>query len=265
MATRPQEETATSSADLHMDHMVKATKKRQFLKAKAAFDTRCVQGDSGVTNETGHAPAIQVSTTYSLDDPTNTKFIYARANAPTRARLEAAYGAVEGGSCIAYASGMAAISSVFSAYNPAVVLIENAGYTGTKSFLAQQKGRFEQVETFEELEKHSGTKKMVYCEAVRNPDSQLCNLTDLVSKSKALNALVVVDNTFGTAVLCRPLTLGADVVIHSASKFIGGHSDVLAGLVVTNNMALHLNLHKQRMWMGNVLGNLEAFLLLRFS
>src|SRR5690606_33140998 len=123
------------------------------------FDTRCVGGDAGAVEEADHAPALHVATTYALPrdekvagkSVTGNEFVYARAAAPTRTRLETAFGVVEGGQCVSFSSGMAAISSVFAAVAPALVLLVNVGYTGTHSFLRQHENVYKQTESMEEF------------------------------------------------------------------------------------------------------------------
>ncbi len=236
---------------------------RKQAAAKGGFSTRCVHGDAGVMDETDHAPAIHVATAFALPPGEETPYIYARAKAPTRDRLETAFGLVEGGRCLAYASGMAAITSVLGGLGTdALVLLVNVGYTGTKSFFgASPLARTTDVEEF--AKRQTSGRKVIFCELVRNPDSCLADIESLARLAAETKSLLVVDATFATPVLCRPLAIGAHVVIHSASKFIGGHSDVLAGLVVTTDVCLYLTLNKTRMWTGAIPGNLECFLLLR--
>jgi cystathionine beta-lyase/cystathionine gamma-synthase len=225
--------------------------KKEILKS-CSFQTQAVQ--DAVVDEPDHAPALHVATSFSLRSSENS-FIYSRSDCPTRARVEETLGRLEGGKAILFSSGMSAISTLLQALDPASVFLQNVGYTGTLSFLREHKV---QVTSDEALFRAQSGKKVVFCEALRNGDSSVADLKALSTLAKEVGAAFVVDATFATPVLCRPIGTGA-IVVHSLSKFIGGHSDVLAGAVATSDMAVYLKLRHLRHNLGNVPGNFEWF------
>lgn len=195
---------------------------------------------------------------------------YARTHGTeTWAALETAVGALEGGRAIAFASGMAAASAIVYALAPKIVVIPTFSYLGVRSLLSEhhQQGHVELrpvdiTDTAQVIAAASGC-DLVWVETPTNPTLDVADLPAIATGSRHAGARVVVDSTFATPVLQRPLEHGATVVLHSGTKFIGGHSDLLIGLCVTNDDGVHERLVAARTFQGATPGALEAFLALR--
>lgn len=165
----------------------------------AEFETQCVHGDCMVEDGLDHAPPLHVATAYELKEGVDNPWVYARNDTPTRDRLEKLFGMLEGGHALTFSSGMAAISTTLLTLKVDALWLVNVGYTGTHSFLnAQERLKSACVASFEDLQAHRGPNKVIYCESVRNPDANLCDLDDLVAKATLLKAVLIVDSTFAT-------------------------------------------------------------------
>lgn len=197
---------------------------------------------------------------------------YARSGNPTRHALEEAIAVLEGGARgFAFASGMAAISSVFMLFSAGdhVVVAEDV-YGGTYRFLTKVLSRMNIDVTFVDTTCVEAVERAVtprtrgiYLETPSNPTLKVTDIAAVCHIAKAKNIIVIVDNTFLTPYYQRPLELGADIVIHSATKFIGGHSDVVAGLAVTKDAELGEQLYFIQNGMGAVLGAQDSWLVMR--
>lgn len=219
-----------------------------------------------------NVPIYQTSTyeRHGLEDDVGWE--YSRTGNPTRAALEKLIAELEGGTAgFAFGSGMAAITAVLSLLNAGdMVIISSNVYGGTFRVLDKVFRNFninysiEDTTDLESLEsKFSPEVKAVLIESPANP---LLTVTDIAKVSEIARrhgALSVVDNTFMTPYLQRPIELGADIVIHSATKYLGGHSDTVAGLVVVNDDALAERLAFLQNSTGGVLGPFDSFLLIR--
>ncbi len=246
---------SSTSPDSTADHVF-LQKKKMLLKT-LSFRSQCVQE---ADFEPDHAPALHVATNFSLRGNDN-DFIYSRSDCPTRARAERSLEMMEGGKAILFSSGMAAITTLFLAMQPSIVLLCNVGYTGTLSWLSSS--GLVVTKDAEQFVAHEGKNKVIFVEAIRNPDASLADLSSLSALAKQTSATLCVDATFATPVLTRPVLAAGAVVVHSLSKFVGGHSDVLAGCVATDNMGIFMKMRHLRHNLGNVPGNLECFLLIR--
>lgn len=195
---------------------------------------------------------------------------YARYGNPTWTALEDALGALEGGDCIAFASGMAAVSAVV-AQVPAggAVVVARHSYQHTLALLddGAETGRFEvrrvDVADATAVEAALPGAAMVWLESPTNPALEVADIARLTAAARAAGVVSVVDNTFASPLLQRPLELGADVVVHSATKLIAGHSDVVLGAVVTGQPDLAGRIRHHRGLHGAIPGPMEAFLTLR--
>lgn len=195
---------------------------------------------------------------------------YGRDGNPTWTAFEEALAALEGGgSALAFASGMAAVAAVLEPLPvgaPVVFLAH--GYTGTRELLGSApRGRWELrpvdiVDSAEVLAACDGA-ALLWVESPTNPMLDVADLPALVAGAHERGALVAVDNTFATPLVQRPLDLGADVVVHSVTKFLAGHSDLLMGATVARDEALCDRLVQHRQLHGAVPGPMEAFLALR--
>ncbi|MBD8067476.1 cystathionine beta-lyase [Bacillus sp. PS06] len=200
------------------------------------------------------------------------EFDYSRSGNPTRQALEEAIAELEGGTRgFAFSSGMAAISTAFLLLSKGdhVVITEDV-YGGTYRMVTDVLIRFGISYTFVDMTKLDEVKasiqsntKLIYIETPSNPLLKIIDIKALVELAKENNCLTFVDNTFLTPALQRPLDLGVDVVLHSATKFLAGHSDVLAGLAVVKDEGLGKQLYKLQNSFGAVLGVQDAWLTLR--
>jgi cystathionine gamma-synthase len=196
---------------------------------------------------------------------------YARDDAtPTWEALEEIVGGLEGGSAVAFASGMAGIAAVFDQLPAgAVVALPSDCYQGVASLAEDgaSRGRWsvrrlEVTDTRGWLEV-CGVADLVWLESPSNPLLQVGDLDVLCTASRKPGAILAVDNTFATPLNQRPLALGADVSIQSVTKFIGGHSDLLGGVVTVRDERLLAALRRSRKLVGATPGTLEAFLAVR--
>lgn len=187
----------------------------------------------------------------------------------TWAALETALGALEGGRAIAFSSGMAAAAAIVYALAPKVVVIPTFSYLGVRSLLSeyQLRGQVELrpvdiTDTAQVAQAAQGA-DVVWVETPTNPTLDVADLPAIAAASHAAGASMIVDSTFATPLLQRPLDHGATIVLHSGTKFIGGHSDLLIGLCVTADDAVYDRLVQARTFQGATPGALEAFLALR--
>jgi len=212
-----------------------------------------------------NAPIVPASTYHHGGDP-----VYGREGNPSWTAFEDALGALEHGTCVAFASGLAGSSAILDELTPGVrVVAQRAPYFGVAEQLRERAGRGRlELETLPELTPAvlEGTVSgagLVWVESPTNPMLDVVDLPAVIGIAHAAGALVVVDNTFATPLGQTPLALGADVVLHSATKLIGGHSDLLLGAVVARDAAIAERLRKRRGTTGATPGALEAYLALR--
>jgi cystathionine gamma-synthase len=210
--------------------------------------------------------------------------MYGRDGNPTWEALEEALGGLEGGSALLFASGMAAVAAVLESLPVAgQVVVAGDAYSGTRRFLTDVSGRgrlhFRTVDIADtdaalaacaEVAAGSGGTReafgangLLWLESPSNPLLAIADLAALIGGAHCLGMDVAVDNTFATPLLQRPLELGADVVVHSATKLLSGHSDVVLGAAVTARPDLHDALTRRRSLHGAVAGPWEAWLALR--
>ncbi len=221
-------------------------------------DTVALHADAGLERAADVAPPIHVSTTFDADNAEG--LVYARAEQPTRRRLEAVLGALEGGEAVVYASGQAAATAALLHLRPRRVAIARGGYHGTHAAVdALAPLGVAKVP----LEAAPAKGDVVWLETPRNPTCELEDVAAHAARAHAAGAVVVVDGTFATPVLQRPLELGADLVLHSVTKLLAGHSDALAGVLVTRDAAVAAALRAARTVSGAVPGALETWLALR--
>lgn len=214
-------------------------------------------------------PDLVLTSTYvASTDPTARG--YARTANPTWEALEEALGALEGAPARVFASGMAAISAVLDRTpGGGLVVVPQGAYNTTLALVAEHEatGRL-RVRTVDVTDVAAVTEAvdgadLLWLESPTNPLLQVADLRALCAAARAAGALSVVDNTFATPLVQRPLDLGADVVVHSVTKYLAGHSDVLLGAVATRDAELLAALHRHRTLHGGIPGPFEAWLALR--
>lgn len=197
---------------------------------------------------------------------------YSRTGNPTRTALEKLAADLENGTAgFAFGSGMAAITSVMMLMNEGdhIVMTDDV-YGGTYRLVSKVLNRMGISVTYVDSSSpenvHQAIQdntKAIYVETPTNPLLKITDIKKMAEIAKTNKALLVVDNTFNTPYWQNPLDLGADVVLHSATKYLGGHSDVVAGLVVVKDQKLAEDLHFIQNSVGGILGPQDAFLLIR--
>ena len=219
-----------------------------------------------------NVPIYQTSTYRQRALGENTGWEYSRTGNPTRAALEALISDLEGGTRgFAFASGMAAISAVLSLFKSGDrILISKNVYGGTFRVLDKVFKQFGLGYALADTDDASALDAAITPDVkailVESPANPLLTVTDLAaaaSVAKRRGLLTIVDNTFMTPYLQKPLALGADIVVHSATKYLGGHSDVVSGLAVTNHPEIAERLAFVQNAVGGVLGPFDSFLLIR--
>ncbi len=183
--------------------------------------------------------------------------------------FETAIGALEGGRAVAFSTGMAAAAAIIYALAPKTVVLPSASYMGVRGLLTEYETQGHLVlrpvditDTAAVANAAQGA-DVVWIETPTNPTLDVADLVGIASACRSAGAAMVVDSTFATPMLQRPLEQGAAVVLHSATKFIGGHSDLLLGVCVTNDDAIFDRLISARTYQGAAPGALETFLALR--
>ncbi|MFT3862622.1 trans-sulfuration enzyme family protein [Micropruina sp.] len=218
------------------------------------------------------SPVVELSSTYVSAEPFGSfdDGVYGRMNNACWRDLEAAVGALEGGAALCFASGMAAGSALFALVEPGSRVVMADACYGAMLSLGQQlaaAGRFSltlvDVSNTDAVLASLDGADWLFIESPTNPLMQVADLPALTAAAGGLGVRVVVDNTFATPLLQNPLALGAAVVLHSGTKYLAGHSDVVLGLLVTADHELELRLRAHRGLHGGILGPMEAWLALR--
>ncbi len=215
------------------------------------------------------APLVLTST-YHADGAVS----YARGGNPTWTAFEQAVGSLEGGEALVTASGMAAVTAALSLLpHGGTVVVPDAAYNGTMASIAALEAdgaaRVRRVDVTDATAVVAALDGADLCwlESPTNPLLEVADLPTLVGAARDRGVLTVVDNTFATPLVQRPLAAGADVVVHSATKYLSGHSDLLLGVVVTppteSGRALRARLRRHRQLHGGVAGPVETWLALR--
>lgn len=238
----------------------------------------CAQALGRIDEATGAlVPPVHSSTTF-IRDPDNSYprgFSYGRPNNPTTAHAEAVIAALEGGAeAMLFSSGMAAASTLFMALSPGDhVIAPKVMYWSFRNWLQGAASDWGlKIELLDTTDNHAvasavrqGQTKLIWLETPANPLWSVSDISACAEIAHRAGAKLVVDSTAATPILSQPLALGADIVMHSASKYLNGHSDVIAGALVTGDAEdpLWLKIRKGRHQTGPILGSQEAGLLLR--
>ena len=211
-------------------------------------------------------PPLVFSSTYHAGGPVG----YGRYGNESWSALEAAISELEGGKTLSFSSGMAAVSAVFSILPiGAPVVASNQGYSGVMGLLnllhstGRLEVRFVEITNTDEVIAAMKGAALVWLESPTNPCLDIADLPALISAAKKLGIGVGVDNTFATPLVQKPLTMGADIVMHSVTKFLAGHSDVVLGSLSINDEALYKRLEESRRLNGAIPGPFEAWLAVR--
>src|ERR671922_1820826 len=238
------------------------------------FETRAIHVGQEPDPATGAltTPIYQTSTYAQEAVGKNKGYDYARVANPTRTALQACLASLENAQHgVAFSSGLGATTTLMHLLNPRdrVILIADVygGVYRMTSQVYEPKGYvFEYVpaEEFPNLREHLDERtRMVWIETPSNPMLNVVDIRAAAEAAHAVGAILVVDNTFATPYLQQPLELGADLVVHSTTKYLGGHSDVVGGFVATNDPSLAERLYFLQKSLGAVPGPFDAWLVLR--
>jgi cystathionine gamma-synthase len=243
---------------------------------KMEFETACIHAGQPPDPSSGAimTPIYQTSTYIQDGVGRHHGYDYARTGNPTRTALESCLAALEGGQFgLAFASGMAAIDTILRILSPGDhALIGNDVYGGTyrlfERVLHPYGLDFSYIDTTDLEQVNLNLRPNTHMLWLETPSNPLLRLSDIsamaeIAHAYSSNILMVVDNTFATPYLQRPLTMGADLVVHSTTKYLGGHSDVVGGAIVANDQSLHERLAYLQNAVGAVPGPMDCFLVLR--
>ncbi|MDT0676449.1 cystathionine gamma-synthase [Autumnicola musiva] len=239
------------------------------------FNTKTIHGGQENTDPAYGSvmPPIYQTSTYSQSTPGGHKgFEYSRSGNPTRAALESALASIENGKYgLAFGSGLAAIDALMKMFKPGDEIIStNDLYGGSYRLFTSIfekwgiKFHFIGMHEANDIEKYINDKtKLIWVETPTNPMMNIIDIEAVAKIAKNKNVLLAVDNTFATPYLQQPLDLGADIIMHSATKYLGGHSDVVMGSLVVKDEELAEKLYFIQNASGGVCGPQDSFLVLR--
>ncbi|KAI9670216.1 MAG: hypothetical protein M1831_006429 [Alyxoria varia] len=248
--------------------------------------SRAIHADDSYKQTTDVSPAMHLSTTFHYeDDPEKLVMakeapphqlsdppVYSRLSSPTTTRLETVLSSLTHGRALTYTSGLAAFHALITYFNPSKIAI-GAGYHGCHGVLSIHT----KLSGLKKLPLHAsdvewdasglGAGDIVHVETPLNPTGEIYNLKGYAERAHARGALLTVDATFGPPGLQDPFTHGADVVMHSGTKYLGGHSDMLCGVLALRDdehaQERWSGLYEERLHLGSVMGNLEAWMGIR--
>ena len=244
------------------------------MKKKMKFNTKAIHGGQILDPAYGSVmtPIYQTST-YAQTSPGKHKgYEYSRTHNPTRTNFERSIASLENGNHgLAFASGLAAIDAIIKTLNPGDEIISTNDLYGGSYRLFKQifekydlKFHFVNMEDSKYVEAKINSKtKLIWAETPTNPMMNVVDIRSMSKLAKQNKILLCVDNTFATPYIQRPLDLGADIVMHSATKYIAGHSDVVIGAIVVNDKILHEKLSFIQNASGATPGPMDCFLSLR--
>lgn len=241
---------------------------------KMNFNTKVIHGGQHHESATGsvNVPVFLTSTFAQKSPGVHSGYEYSRAANPTRQALEDSLASIENGARgLAFGSGLAAIDCVLKLLNPGdeVVAVDDL-YGGTYRMFTRLFEKYQLKFTFVNFDDAlkiadviTDKTKLIWIETPTNPLMKLVDIKAVVEIAKGKDILVAVDNTFATPYLQRPIDLGADIVMHSATKYLGGHSDVIAGALIAKDAELGEKLHFIQFASGGILGPHDSYLVLR--
>ena len=238
------------------------------------FNTKTIHGGQSLdTSYNAVMPPIYQTSTYAQSSPGNHKgYEYSRTHNPTRTALEKSFASIENANYgLAFASGLAAIDAIIKLLKPGdEVISTNDLYGGTYRLFTKIfstygiKFHFVGMHDAISIEKLvNQNTRLIWAETPTNPMLNIIDIAALSTIAKKHNILLAVDNTFATPYLQRPIDLGADIVMHSATKYLGGHSDVVLGAIMLNDKELVDKLHFIQNASGAICGPQDSFLVLR--
>ena len=243
-------------------------------RPKMQFETKAIHAGQLPDPSTGAViPPIYQTSTYVLESPGKDKgYVYSRTSNPTRKALEENLAALEEGEYgLGFASGMAAVNTVMNLFGSGSHVISNDDvYGGTYRLFTQLYENYglkfdfvDATETKNIEKKIKDQTKLIWLETPTNPLLKIIDIEKLAKIAHRRNLLLAVDNTFATPYLQRPLTLGADLVVHSTTKYLSGHSDIIGGAIVVSDQKLYERLSFFQNAVGPVPGPFDCWLVLR--
>lgn len=238
------------------------------------FNSKTIHGGQHPDKAYGAVmPPIYQTSTFAQDSPGSHKgFEYSRSGNPTRSALEASLASLEGGTHgLAFASGLSAMDAIVKLLRPGdEVVSTNDLYGGSYRLFRRVfeplgiRFHFVDMRDLSAIEAATGPRtKLIWVETPTNPMMNVIDIRAVASLAKDHDLLLAVDNTFATPYLQRPLELGADIVMHSATKYLGGHSDVVAGGIAVSDPELAERLYFIQNASGAVCGPMDSYLVLR--
>jgi cystathionine beta-lyase len=252
-------------------YLEKESKKPNYMK----FNTKVIHGGQHHDPSTGAVmPPVYQTSTYIQTSPGQPlgDYEYSRASNPTRTALENALASIENGTRgLAFSSGLAATDCILRGFKAGdeVIAMDDL-YGGTYRMFSRVykdsgiKFHFVDMTDIAKLKSViNENTKLIWVETPTNPLMKLADIEEISKITKEKKIWLAVDNTFATPYLQKPLDLGADIVMHSATKYLGGHSDVIAGALIVKDEALGEQLHFQQFATGATLGPMDSFLVLR--
>lgn len=244
------------------------------MKKPLRFNSKTIHGGQQPDKAYGAVmPPIYQTSTFAQDSPGSHKgFEYSRSGNPTRSALEASFASIENGTYgLAFASGLAAMDAVMKLLSPGdEVVSTNDLYGGSYRLFRKVfepfgiRFRFVDMRDLSRIEEAIGPNtRLIWVETPTNPMMNIIDIQAVAAMAKKHQVLLAVDNTFATPYLQRPLELGADIVMHSATKYLGGHSDVVAGALIVRDKELADKLYFIQNASGAVCGPMDSYLVLR--
>ena len=236
------------------------------------ISTICVHGCDKKFDSTGSV-AVPIFASATFAHPgvgKSTGFDYSRSLNPTNVHLEDTVAALEGGKCaVAFSSGMAAVSALMELFSPGDHIIASDDlYGGTFRLfkrVSEKNGvKFSYAATLNDIEREiTPSTKAVFLETPSNPMMRVTDIAAASAITRKHNALLIVDNTFLTPYFQKPFSLGADIVLHSGTKYLGGHNDTISGMLVVKDSSLEEKLRFIAKTTGGCLSPFDSFLIIR--
>ena len=236
------------------------------VQKKRLFNTKVIHSGHKEDKETGAVmPPIHLSSTFKQKSPGDFKYEYARTNNPTREILEKLLAEIEEGEhAFAFSSGMAAINCLTDALDKDFhIICSDDVYGGTRRIFDKVKSVNQNIEiTYTDFNKENNwpgliknNTKMIWIETPSNPLLKIVDIKKVKSEISNENIKIVCDNTFASPYNQQPLTMGADVVLHSSTKYLGGHSDLIGGAIVIKD---DLQLTEKIKYLQNAVGSVPS-------
>lgn len=243
---------------------------------KLDLATELIHSDDKNNRVSDVAPPINVSTTFRYDkndlvpwnerenlDFMDTTPIYSRLSHPNSTRLESLFSDILDGHAVIYSSGLAAFYGAMTYYNPKQLFIGQSyhGVHGIADIFTRNYGLVQRP--LEDIEEYAREGDVVHLESPVNPFGISYDIQSYADKAHSKGALLIIDSTFAPPPLQYAWNFGADMIMHSATKYFGGHSDLLSGVLVTKDESVSKKLKDDRLYLGTNVPNLESYLLLR--